>query len=89
MNSMSQSLAKILGKYNISVTTVAPGFVETDMATATLESPQGEFIKNESPFSRVASPKEVAHTILFLAKEDSKFLSGGIVDINGASFLRM
>ena len=89
MNSMSQSLAKILGKYNISVTAVAPGFVETEMAFDTLNSPTGEFLRNESPFNRVASPKEVAHTILFLAKEESKFLTGGIVDINGASFLRM
>lgn len=89
LNSLSQSLAKALGKYNISVVAVAPGFVETDMAASTLDSPEGDKIRNESPFSRVASPSEVAHTIYFLAQEESKFLSGGIVDINGASFLRM
>jgi 3-oxoacyl-[acyl-carrier protein] reductase len=89
LNSLSQSMAKALGKYNISVTAVAPGFVETEMAIPTLESEKGDFIKNESPFGRVASPIEVAHTIVFLAKEESKFLTGGIVDINGASFLRM
>ncbi len=89
LNSLSQSMAKALGKYNISVTAVAPGFVETEMAIPTLESEKGDFIKNESPFRRVASPIEVAHTIVFLAKEESKFLTGGIVDINGASFLRM
>ncbi|NNF35260.1 MAG: SDR family oxidoreductase [Saprospiraceae bacterium] len=89
LNSLSQSMAKALGKYNISVTAVAPGFVETEMAIPTLESDKGDFIKNESPMGRVASPVEVAHTIIFLAKEESKFLTGGIVDINGASFLRM
>jgi NAD(P)-dependent dehydrogenase (short-subunit alcohol dehydrogenase family) len=82
-------LAKTLGKHNISVVSVAPGFVETDMAAATLESPIGDFIRNESPFGRVASPEEVAHTIYFLAQKEATFLSGGIVDINGASFLRM
>ena len=89
LNSMSQSLAKALGKYNISVTAVAPGFVETDMAQETLDSPVGEFLKSESPMGRVARPEEVANVILFLAKEESLFMTGGIVDINGASFLRM
>jgi NAD(P)-dependent dehydrogenase (short-subunit alcohol dehydrogenase family) len=89
VNSLSQSMAKALGKYNISVTAVAPGFVETEMAKEALESDKGAFIKNESPFGRVASAREVAHTIAFLAEDESRFLSGGIVDINGASFLRM
>jgi NAD(P)-dependent dehydrogenase (short-subunit alcohol dehydrogenase family) len=89
LNSLSQSLAKTLGRYNISVVAVAPGFVNTDMAAATLESHIGDFIRKESPFGRVASPEEVAHTIYFLAQDEATFLSGGIVDINGASFLRM
>jgi NAD(P)-dependent dehydrogenase (short-subunit alcohol dehydrogenase family) len=89
LNSFSQSLAKALGKYNISVTAVAPGFVETDMGKAYLNTEKGEFLRNESPFKRVAFPAEVADTILFLASEKAKFLTGGIVDINGASFLRM
>lgn len=89
LNSLSQSMAKALGKYNVSVIAVAPGFVKTEMAIPILQSEIGDFIKNESPFGRVASPVEVAHTIVFLSKDESKFLSGGIVDINGASFLRM
>ncbi len=89
LNSFSQSLAKALGKYNISVTAVAPGFVETDMGKEALNSERGDFIRNESPLKRVARPEEVADTILFLASERASFLTGGIVDINGASFLRM
>lgn len=89
LNSFSQSLAKVLGKYNISVTAIAPGFVETDMGKTVLDTARGEFIRNESPFKRVAKPEEVADTILFLASDKAKFLTGGIVDINGASFLRM
>lgn len=88
LNSMSQSLAKHLAPYNIFVTAVAPGFVATDMARDLLESPTGEAIRQQSPFNRVAKPEEVAHTILFLASEGAEFVSGGIIDVNGASYLR-
>jgi 3-oxoacyl-[acyl-carrier protein] reductase len=67
---------------------VAPGFVETDMAAEILNSPQGEAIRRQSPLNRVAKPEEVAHTILFLASPGSEFLTGAIVDVNGASYLR-
>jgi len=89
VHALSQSLAKKLGHYDISVTAVAPGFVETDMARAVLETERGKALRKESPFDRVAQPKEVAKLVAFLAHPDSGFLSGGIVDINGASYLRM
>jgi len=88
LNAVSQSLAQHLGPYNIFVTAVAPGFVETDMAQEILDSPDGEAIRRQSPFNRVARPEEVAYTILFLASEGAEFLTGGIIDINGASYLR-
>ena len=88
LNAMSQSLAQVLGPYEIAVTAVAPGFVETDMAAATLNGPNGASIKNQSPMGRVAKPEEVAHGILFYASDKAKFMTGGILDINGASYLR-
>jgi NAD(P)-dependent dehydrogenase (short-subunit alcohol dehydrogenase family) len=88
MNAMSQSLAKALAPHNIFVCVVAPGFVETDMSTSTLEGPEGDFIRNESPLRRVATPEEVARTVVFLAAEGTEFLTGCIVDVNGASYLR-
>ncbi|WP_088893965.1 SDR family NAD(P)-dependent oxidoreductase [Leptolyngbya ohadii] len=88
LNALSQSLAQHLAPYNIGVTAVAPGFVETEMARSVLDSPDGNAIRQQSPFGRVATPEEVAHTILFLAAEESLFLSGTIVDVNGASYLR-
>lgn len=88
LNAMSQSLAQALGKYNIFVGVVAPGFVETDMAKEHLEGPQGEVIRNQSPLKRVALPEEVAYGILFLASEGAEFTTGAILDINGASYLR-
>jgi 3-oxoacyl-[acyl-carrier protein] reductase len=88
LNAMSQSLAKALGGKGVFVYAVAPGWVETDMAADTLASPAGEAIRRESPLNRVARPEDVANTILFLASEGAEFLTGGIVDVNGASYLR-
>jgi NAD(P)-dependent dehydrogenase (short-subunit alcohol dehydrogenase family) len=88
LNALSQSLAQRLAPYHIYVTAVAPGFVETDMAREVLNSPEGEAIRRQSPLNRVAYPAEVAHTILFLASQGAEFITGGIVDINGASYLR-
>ncbi|MEM1219903.1 MAG: SDR family oxidoreductase [Bacteroidota bacterium] len=88
LNAFSQSLAKALGSYGIGVYAVAPGFVETEMAQEQLQGSQGDEIRNQSPFQRVATPSEVANTVLFLAEEASLFLSGSIIDVNGASYLR-
>lgn len=88
MNAMSQSLAKYLAPYNIFVGVVAPGFVQTDMAREHLQGAQGEAIRNQSPLGRVARPEEVAYAALFLASEGSQFMTGAIIDVNGASYLR-
>lgn len=88
MNAMSQSLAKKLGPHNIGVYVIAPGFVATDMAQPTLDGPDGESIRQQSPLGRVAKPEEVAHAILFYASEAALFMTGGILDVNGASYLR-
>ena len=88
MNAMGQSLAQALAPHNIFVGTVAPGFVETDMAIELLESEAGEAIRRQSPTGRVARPEEVAYCILFLASEQAAFTTGCILDINGASYLR-
>ena len=88
LNAMSQSLAKALAPHNVFVFVVAPGFVETDMAAESLTGPMGDSIRNQSPLGRVAVPLDIARTVLFLASEGSEFLTGCMVDINGASYLR-
>ena len=88
MNAMGQSLAQALAPHNIFVGTIAPGFVSTDMAKGVLEGPDGDSIRQQSPVGRVAKPEEVAHGILFLASEGAEFMTGAILDINGASYLR-
>jgi len=88
LNSLGQSLAKLLAPYHIFVGTVAPGFVETDMAAERLAMPDGDEIRMQSPLGRVAKPEEVAYLALFLASDGAEFTTGAIVDINGASYLR-
>ena len=88
LNAMSQSLARYLAPHNISVGVVAPGFVQTDMAREALSGQSGVEIRAQSPFNRVARPEEVAYAVLFLASEGAEFMSGAIIDVNGASYLR-
>ena len=88
MNAMGQSLAQALGPKGVFVYTVAPGFVETDMAAAVLASPEGDSIRNQSTIGRVAQPEELGKTISFLALDAPEFMTGCIVDVNGASYLR-
>ena len=88
LNAMSQSLAQALAPHNIFVYVVAPGFVETERVAYRLDGAEGDGIRNQSPLKRVAKPEEVARTVLFLASEGTDFLTGGIIDVNGASYLR-
>ena len=88
MNAMGQSLAQALGPLGVYVYTVAPGFVETEMAAEVLASPEGDNIRNQSSIGRVAQPEEIAKTIGFLALEAPQFMTGCIIDVNGASYLR-
>jgi NAD(P)-dependent dehydrogenase (short-subunit alcohol dehydrogenase family) len=84
-----QSLARALGPLGISVTSVAPGITETDMAVDALAGEGGEARRAESPFGRVATAEEVAAAVLFLASPEAEFASGAVLDLNGASYLRM
>ena len=88
MNAFGQSMAQALIKHNIFIYTLAPGYVETERVAPILEGPEGENIKNQSPFGRVAKPEEVARAAVLLASEGTDFMTGCIVDINGASYLR-
>ena len=58
------------------------------MAAESLAGPEGDQIRSQSPLNRVASADEVAYAVLFLASEGADFLTGSIVDVNGASYLR-
>ncbi len=88
LNALGQSLAIALAPHNITVTAVAPGFVETDMAASALQGPRGDAIRAQSPFGRVARPDEIAAAVLYLASPEAAWATGSILDLNGASYLR-
>jgi 3-oxoacyl-[acyl-carrier protein] reductase len=88
LNAFGQSMALVLAPHGISVGTVAPGFVETEMAREVLDGPDGDAVRAQSPFGRVARPEEVAAAVLWLASPEARFSSGTVIDVNGASYLR-
>jgi NAD(P)-dependent dehydrogenase (short-subunit alcohol dehydrogenase family) len=88
LNSLGQSMAQALGRHGIYVTTVAPGFVETDMAAPFLQGAAGDAIRAQSPLNRAATAQEVARVVVFLATPGAESTTGAIVDVNGASYLR-
>ena len=88
LNATGQSLAIALAPHNIFIYTIAPGFVETAMVRPHLTGERKNEILNQSPIGRVAKPEEIAKTAVFLASEGTDFLTGCIIDVNGASYLR-
>ncbi|MEO5852880.1 MAG: SDR family oxidoreductase [Nocardioides sp.] len=88
MNAFGQSMALVLAPHGISVGTVAPGFVQTEMAREVLDGPDGDAVRAQSPYGRVAHPEEVAAAVLWLASPGASFSTGTIIDVNGASYLR-
>jgi NAD(P)-dependent dehydrogenase (short-subunit alcohol dehydrogenase family) len=88
LNSLGQSLARALAPEQIQVFTIAPGWVATDMANPHLDGPQAAEILAQHPLGRVATPEEVADTVAWLATDAPASLTGCIIDLNGASYLR-
>jgi 3-oxoacyl-[acyl-carrier protein] reductase len=88
LHAFGQSMAQRLAPHGIAVTSLAPGFIATDMAGYALEGEAGEATRAQSPFHRVARPEEVAAAVVTLASAGAEWASGAVVDFNGASHLR-
>jgi NAD(P)-dependent dehydrogenase (short-subunit alcohol dehydrogenase family) len=88
LNALSQSLAKALAPAAVYVYCLAPGFVETDMAAAIMAGPGGPDILAQHPLGRISLPVEVAQAAVFCALDAPPAMTGSILDVNGASYLR-
>ncbi len=88
LNSLSQSLAVALASAQIYVYAIAPGWVETDMAAKHIHGPRRTEILAQHPLSRVASTDEIAQTAVFCALDAPAAMTGAVIDVNGASYLR-
>jgi NAD(P)-dependent dehydrogenase (short-subunit alcohol dehydrogenase family) len=88
MNSFGQSMAWALADKNVQIFTLAPGWVDTDMTHEILLSERGKAVAAQSPMNRVATPAEIAYAVLLLAAPGNEYMTGCILDMNGASYLR-
>jgi 3-oxoacyl-[acyl-carrier protein] reductase len=88
LHAFGQSLAVALAPHGITVASVAPGYVATDMTAEELATPAGDAIRAQSPFNRVAAPEEIAAAVVYLASPEAAWSSGAVLDLNGASYLR-
>ena len=78
----TKSLAKEVASRNILVNAIAPGFIATDM-TSVLSDAVKENINSQIPLNRMGSPKEIAKVVKFLASEDSSYITGQVINIDG------
>lgn len=88
LNALGQSLAIALAPRGIKVITVAPAWVETDMTRGYLAGPEGDSIRAQFPGGQVVDPEDLAWTVLLAVSGRADALTGSVIDINGASYLR-
>ncbi|MGY6561277.1 MAG: 3-oxoacyl-ACP reductase FabG [Luteibaculaceae bacterium] len=79
---MSKVWSKELGKNNIRVNAVAPGFIATEMIT-TVPEKVIDGLKAKTPLGRLGLPEEIAEAYLFLASDNAKFISGTVLSVDG------
>ncbi|WP_025069455.1 3-oxoacyl-ACP reductase FabG [Bacteroides propionicifaciens] len=80
--SATKALAQEVGRKNVTVNAVAPGYVETDM-TADLDE---KSLKNMIPLRRFCQPEEVASLVGFLASKEASYITGEVISINGGLY---
>ena len=86
MVGFAKSMAKEVGSRNITVNTVAPGFIDTDM-TKELSDDIKNVLLSSIPLSRLGEAKEIAHTVAFLASAGAGYITGETLHVNGGMFM--
>ncbi len=82
----SKSLAREIGSRNITVNTVAPGFIDTDMTQA-LPQEQRDALAAQIPLGRLGSAEEVAAAVVFLASPAAAYITGETIHVNGGMYM--
>lgn len=82
----TKSLAREIASRGITVNTVAPGFIDTDM-TQTLSDEQKEGIFSQVPANRLGKPEEIASTVAFLASDAAAYITGETIHVNGGMYM--
>ena len=84
VEAFSRSLAKELGSRNITVNSIAPGFIQTDMTDGLID----EEITKKIPLQRVGSVEDVASLVNFLVSEESNYITGQTLVVDGGLFMK-
>jgi 3-oxoacyl-[acyl-carrier protein] reductase len=82
INAFTRALAVELASRGVTVNAIAPGFVETDMSEA-VRNKAGDLIKKFIPMRRIGQPADIAKVALFLASEDSAYVTGQVLTVDG------
>jgi 3-oxoacyl-[acyl-carrier protein] reductase len=82
----ARALAREIGSRNITVNTVAPGFIDTDM-THVLPEEQKQILLGQIPLSRLGKPEEIAAVVAFLASEPAGYITGETIHVNGGMYM--
>jgi 3-oxoacyl-[acyl-carrier protein] reductase len=88
MVAMTKTIARAYAAKGVYAFAVCPGFTMTGMAEDYLESRGGDKLLHDIPLGRVATPQEIADIVRFCALEAPPSMTGGVIDANGASFVR-
>lgn len=83
---LTKALAKELGKYNIHVNCIAPGAIDTPGLRERLPEKYIDLAVKNAPLKRIGRPIDVANTILFLASDESTFITGNVFHVSGGLF---
>lgn len=82
----ARALARELGSRNITVNTVAPGFIDTDM-THVLPDAQKQALLGQIPLARLGRPEEIAAVVAFLASDAAAYITGETLHVNGGMYM--
>lgn len=82
----SKSLAREIGSRNITVNTIAPGFIDTDM-TRELPEEQRDALISQIPLNKLGDPQDIANAVAFLASADAGYITGETINVNGGMYM--
>lgn len=86
MIGFSKALAREVGSRGITVNTIAPGFIETDM-TAALSEDQRKALTSQIPLARLGTPEDIAKVVAFLASPAASYITGDTLHVNGGMYM--
>ncbi|MBK8814510.1 MAG: 3-oxoacyl-ACP reductase FabG [Methylococcaceae bacterium] len=86
MVGFSKSMAKEVGSRNITINTVAPGFIDTDMTKELSEDIKNSLLAS-IPLGRLGDAKEIANAVAFLASEGAGYITGETLHVNGGMYM--